>query len=179
MSTFFLDPNGDDSPLGWITSTGTDHYVLVDDGTRQPTAANTTDHVNRQSMGNGSTATDVYTMSTSTLVGTATQLKVWIYARRTGGMSTGEIYAAIDTGGGVGSFTAFVTALGAFDAWYSATFTGTWNQAAIDALKVHIKCTTLSGVGQQNYWNYETYVEGTDDDTPVGGSTAKFFRMFR
>ena len=158
-----LDPNADGSTLEWTPSTGTSHYAVVDDAARQPTDPGTSDYLRSSHPGNTTgTKTEELGFATATLAsGALTEVKVWVRAYAGGiGASSAKLDCQVYLGG------AWQTAQNVFtgatsSAWFSVTFTGSWNQTDLDNLQVrllHVK-TSTSGVYPSTCDVYEVYVD--------------------
>ncbi len=150
-NTVYLDPNGDGSTLQWTCTAGTDgncttgHYTVVDDGIRQPTAASTSGYISTAT----SSYVEIFSMATTTGVGTVSQVKVWAYGKASSRNATCSIYmgSAWQTVQNV-SFTGS-------DSWKSITFTGSWSQTDLDNLQIKFTSDATGGTG----YIYSTYAE--------------------
>ncbi|MFA5386625.1 MAG: fibronectin type III domain-containing protein, partial [Candidatus Paceibacterota bacterium] len=127
--TGYARPNGDVSK-GMTPSTGTDHYVLIDENVLQPTAGTTSDYVNN-------IGTDVFDMETISGVASVSNVTVWAYVSRPSGPAGGALSTRILIGG---TWTILTNMNIPEDAWgwRSVSFDGTWTSANLDDMQVQI-----------------------------------------
>ena len=136
MSVGYVDPVGDNA-VAWTPSTGTVHYVLVDDAVRQPTVPTTTDYISAVTFG----VNDDFDMGTLT-VSEVSSVTVWAYAKHdTAAALNLNVYLA-----GAWQTANTTNTLSGTYAWYSATWNGSWSQADLDALLVRVTKTNAQEV---------------------------------
>ncbi|PIP21803.1 MAG: hypothetical protein COX39_00925, partial [Candidatus Nealsonbacteria bacterium CG23_combo_of_CG06-09_8_20_14_all_40_13] len=136
-TTGYVDPNGDNA-VAWDTPVpaGT-HYTTVDDGTRQPAEPNTADYISHS----GAPATDDdFDMATIAGADSVTSIKIWAYAKHE--LAT-FLNLNIYVDGAWQTQNSDNTLTGTY-AWYSATWTGTWDQTDLDNLLVRVRKTGMA-----------------------------------
>ena len=150
----YVDPNGDQTVTNaFLFSSGTTHYVLIDDGTRQPTTPNTADYIQETSAGTGNVA---FSMTTLTGVSSVSSIKVWIYGLKN---NVGDTFTGNISKDGSNWATAQDFGLTTSGSWKGVTFSGlSWTQADLDALQVRLIANV--NVGGPTYC-YAMYAEIT------------------
>lgn len=134
-TTGYVDLSGDNA-LSWQTAVPSGaHYTTLDDGTRQPAVPNTTDYIT--DMGPPS-RNDDFNVDMSTLAAdSVNSVKLWAYAKNEAPVPLNvNIYIA-----GAWQTADTSNTLTSSYAWYSATWTGTWTQADLDALRIRVMKT--------------------------------------
>lgn len=154
MATEELDPSGDGSVTEWGTQSGSDHYAMIDDGVRQPTAPT----VPGTYINSSSSQTDEITIEAGELVN-ITEATIWIYADQNNGDISGDI--SFDGG------TSYTESPQEFDVtdpgWYSITFS---ELSETNSATIEVKFTN-AGIITPNFI-YEAYVIVTGDEAPAG-----------
>lgn len=155
----FLEPDGDDS-VAWTTSSGTAHWSLIDKNVIQPDAVTTTDYIQASGDGPAGAITDDFTTETVASVDSASRITVWVNAAKTGGTGTAELRANIFTGGSWGTIQVIKSDTTFSQGWFSATFTGSYTQSDIDALKIRVQWEAeTSPTNDQTVQVYQMYAE--------------------
>ena len=88
-----VDPNGDATVTNaWLFSSGSTHWNLIDDGTRQPTTPNTADYI-YVNFGDDDTGNVALSMTSLTGVSSVSSITVWAYGDMWAGTAgcTGDI----------------------------------------------------------------------------------------
>lgn len=160
MVTGYVDPNGDVSKQWELPASGT-HFDDIDDGVRQPTAPGTSTYI-AETTEEAEVQKDVFNMTSLAGVSEVTQIKVWAYGHADGAASPscktrikiGGVWKTLTNLNFTGSNT-----------WKSATFTGSWTQAQLDALQVELEADLDGDMGE--VYVYEMYCEVTY--TPTAG----------
>ena len=160
-TTGYVDPNGDNA-VAWGTPVpaGT-HYTTVDDGTRQPAEPNTADYISHS----GAPATDDdFDMATIAGADSVTSIKIWAYAKHE--LAT-FLNLNIYVDGAWQTQNLDNTLTGTY-AWYSATWTGTWDQTDLDNLLVRVRKTgTASTETVAAMYAEITYTTGSIPTAPT------------
>lgn len=154
MAAGIVRPNIDGATLDFVPDAGTVHFDRVNEVVTQPTAPSTASGY--LSMGSGAAKVEILGMETIAGVSAVSQIKVWVYSSFT---ADGPTFTASIFVGGV--FVADVSfAAAAAAGWYSATFSGSWTQADLDALQVRMTFSSGSPVGTL----YAMYAEATYEE---------------
>lgn len=121
MSTQIIRPDGDSGKSTWSATPAGSKWSTVDDPVTEPTAGDTTDYVA------GASGSCLFTASSYTLTGgeTCDGFTIWSYAKVSSG--SGSVY---NSGYPAANITVTRTTFG----WDSGTYSGSIDQAAIDAM---------------------------------------------
>ncbi|MEX1027317.1 MAG: fibronectin type III domain-containing protein [Candidatus Paceibacterota bacterium] len=149
IETENLDPNGDGTTTEWTPASGTDNYLMVDDGDRDGTTPSTATYVESTSSAN-TLYTDDYQMTTVVLDG-ADKVTVFVNAEKTAGGGGNELSASVLTGGTWEDPVLLTNAVEFGQQWFSAEFVGAVTQSDIDDLQVRV-----TWVGQTSPGNNQT-----------------------
>ncbi len=154
----YVDPDGDGWAMEWsCVHEGSSpnpcingHYDAIDKFVRNPTTPSLSDYIYTSNSG----SSDYFTMSTVPEVGEVKEVKVWIYGRKD---SEGrDVGADIYMGGWQGGWHGF--GIQTTPSWKSVAFSGKWNQADLDNLKIEL---TRADGGTGATFIYAMYAEIT------------------
>lgn len=159
----FIDPDGDGGSTGFTLTGGASHFETLDDGTRQPTTPNTSDHI---SAGANSGAFAFLRMSTLSSVQSVSQITVWAYHNDG---SNAEFRAQLyddNESTTISSESAFAQL--ASNGWNSVTFSAlSLNQSQLDTLSIRISVHRNGGGQPANGIMYAMYAEVTYSAGPI------------
>ena len=152
----YLDPNGDSS-TAWDVENGPANYDDINDETRPPTAPDTTQYANRVELYTAATGDDVYEMEAAPSGATTTSIVVYAYGYVWPGAAISvDLYIAGSWEGAVAlGYTDYVAA------WKSATFSGSWSEAQVNAMQVKLSKTAGASTYTRVY-ELTAYITYTD-----------------
>ena len=151
QESFYLRPSADTVTAEWTPDSGSVHFNRVNDVVIQPTAPGVSDNYLDSNLVGIGTHTDELEIQTGT-INRISSMKLWVYGETT---ALSVVSADVFLGGAYGGFQNIIPALSAAG-WFSLTFSGSYTQTDLDALKIKIKNTT-TGAGEAKV--YAIYVE--------------------
>lgn len=169
--TALFQPDGDVGTPQWLIypASPTTHFDKVADGILQPTAGDLTDYINAAATGG---LIDIFNTNTIAGTNTATNVTVWAYTENPGYVTYGNrIYVKVSTtGGGWTTLTDISSHNDLPREWHYVSFDGSWTQANLDDLQIHVEDLRLGAAARYVYSLYAVVTY-----TASGGSTQAYF----